>query len=117
VLKDFAVFLITIIKSLNPDSYQRFESRKLRECYAYLIKLVIFCTLISFIFLIPQTFSKMSELQSKFSKIEVLKFDPEITTNETIDLGLGIVINKNAKNITVENILITSEKVFKKTML
>ncbi|MGB9748804.1 MAG: hypothetical protein ACP5OZ_03815 [Candidatus Woesearchaeota archaeon] len=114
VLKDFAIFLITIIKSLNPDSYQRFESRKLSECYLYLLKLVIFCVLVSFVFLIPQAFSRMSEIQNTLSKIEALKFNPEITTNETIDFGLGIVINRNAKNITNENILITSEKVFKK---
>jgi len=31
-------------------------------------------------------------------------------------LGLGIVINKNAKNITSENILITADKVFKKPL-
>ncbi|MEM2121837.1 MAG: DUF1189 family protein [Candidatus Woesearchaeota archaeon] len=114
IFKKFILFLLTILNSLNPDSYNKFESKKVSESYNYLLNLVIFCILISSFFAIPHFFSQLSQTQSTISKIETLKFNPEIKTNETIDLGFGIIINKNAKNITTENILITSEKVYKK---
>ncbi len=115
--KNILKFLLTILKSLNPDSYPKLIKRSTKEAYSYLIMLVLTCLIISSLTLTPKLIGLPKELENSFSKVELLRLNPEIKTRESVNFGLGIVLNTNAKNISEENLLITSNRVFKKPLI
>jgi len=118
-------FLITLLKSLNPDAYARLSSKRLSQSFTYLFQLILIMLLISFILMIPKFGSIQKTAADKLSEFSSFKLDAK--TKDTLPiisnpfsavldttLNASKGLNYSQPPFTEYDVIISDEGIFRK---
>ena len=121
----FFSFIITVIKSLNPDAYPRLSSKKVLESFSYLSKLVIAMLIITSAIFLPHLFSVGSSAEKRLSEFSSMSLNIQSSSpvqfsmgnlNAAIDSGFNSSGNSSASELSKYDFLITPEGIWKKPL-
>ncbi len=101
VTKSSAEFIITLLRSLNPDSYRRLNEKSLGKAVKFFLSLTFITLLLAFVIYLPSFNSSVNNIQNNLNSFTSLSFNPNISANSSVKIAEGIYYFKqNISNST-----------------
>ncbi len=99
--KSSAEFIITLLRSLNPDSYRKLNEKSFGKAVKFFLSLTFITLILAFIIYFPSFNSSLNEISKNLNLFTSLNFHPNISANSSIKILDGIYYLKlNKTNST-----------------
>lgn len=101
--KSSAEFILTLLRSINPDSYRRLNEESLGKAIKFFLSLTFITLMLAFIIYFPSFNSGIQGIKSNLNSFTSLSFNPNISANSSIQIVKGVYYFKGVNESNNSN--------------